>query len=153
MRSDRHQCRGKLLGEQGARSVEVEVGIGAGQVSDQHGIAGTGLADGGGRTADTGKRLQRIVDLAELDASAAELDLIVGAALEQQTFELEFDQVTTAVGAVPPERRHWRVLLGVLRRVQVACESDSADDELTDLADGNWLAGSVDDGEIPAVER
>ena len=57
------------------------------------------------RRRDTpGRAMQRRVDLAELDPPAAELDLVVGAALEDQAAGLEPDQVAAAVGAVPAER-------------------------------------------------
>ena len=53
--------------------------------------------------ATPGRRQQRRVDLAELDAPAAELDLVVGAADEDQALGLEPDQVAAAVGALPAQ--------------------------------------------------
>ncbi|MGV7750484.1 hypothetical protein PJM50_29975, partial [Mycobacterium kansasii] len=55
----------------------------------QHGGAGGVLPHGRGRTRDAGEVLQCVVDLAELDAAAADLHLVVGAALEQQALGLE----------------------------------------------------------------
>jgi hypothetical protein len=100
-----------------------------------------------------GQRLQCCLDLAEFDASAAELDLVVGPALKDESGALEAHEVSAAVGALPAETRHRRVLLGVLDRVEVARESDASDDQLPDLALADRLPGGVDHGEVPAVER
>jgi hypothetical protein len=53
-------------------------------VADEQLVAAARRAHGGGGAGDTGQGLQRGVDLAELDPAAAELDLLVGAALEEQ---------------------------------------------------------------------
>ena len=96
--------------------------------------------------------LQGVVDLTEFDAPAAELDLIVRAALEHQAGGLEPDQVAASVGAFPPERGHRRVLLGVLRGIEVTGEADAADHQLAYLTDRDGIALGVDDGKVPAVE-
>ena len=95
----------------------------------------------------------RVVDLAELDTAAAELDLVVGAADEDQARLVVDDQVAAAVGAVPAQPRHGGVLLGVLGRVEVAAEADSADDQLARLARARRAAVAVDHGQVPPVER
>ncbi len=146
------QGRRQLFGEQLARGFEIEIGVGAREIPDEHRVTGSRLADGGRRTADARKCLQRIVYLAELDASTAELDLVVGATLEQQTFELQLDQISAAIRPFPPEGRHGRVLLGVLGRVEIPSESDAPDDQLTDFADLHRGAGAVDDSEVPSIE-
>jgi len=63
------------------------------------------------------------------------------------------DQVTAPIGALPAQRLQGRVLLGVLGRVEVAGQPDTADDQLARLALGDALPLRVDDGEVPAVER
>ncbi len=120
--------------------------------SDEDRTSGRGLTDRARTTGDSGQILQGIVDLAELDAAPADLDLVVGAALEEESRAVEYDEVAAAVSAVPAEGRHGRVFLGVLRRVQVAGKPDTADHELTGLSFGNGVALGIDDREIPAVE-
>ena len=89
------------------------------------------------------------VDLAELDASAGDLDLVVGAAREDDALGIRAHHVAGAVGALPPERLQRGVLLGVLDGVQVAAQTHAADDQLTGLAPGHGLALGVHDGELP----
>ncbi len=123
------------------------------EVADEHGHPGVRGPHGRGRGRDTRQVLQRGLHLAELDPPPADLDLIVGAALEDEPLGVEAHEVARAVGALPAERGHRRVLLGILRRVEVAGEPDAADDELTRLALGDRLSLGIDDGERPAVER
>ena len=79
---------------------------------------------------DTGQREQRGVDLAQLDAPPAELDLLVGAPEEQQPGLVGADDVAAAVGALPAQRGQRSELRGVLVRVEVAGEPDPADHQL-----------------------
>ena len=62
-----------------------------------------GRAYRGRRRGDTRQRLQRGVDLAQLDPTPAQLDLFVGPADEQQPFGFGTDQVTAAVRARPAQ--------------------------------------------------
>ena len=104
--------------------------------------------------ADPGQVHQRRIDLAELDPPPADLDLIVGAALEVQAVGLQPHQIAAAVCAVPAEASGiGSVLLGVLLRVEVAGQSDAADHQFTGLAVAHRLARSVDDGQIPPGQR
>ena len=84
------------------------------------------------RHAETAEHLG--VDLAELDPASADLDLVIGATLEQQALGLEAHQVARAVGPLPAQRGQRRVLLGVLGGVQVAGEADAGDDQFAGLA-------------------
>ena len=63
-----------------ARRGQVERRVGARDVADQQRGAAGGPPHRGGAAADAGQVHQRRVDLAELDAPAADLDLVVGAA-------------------------------------------------------------------------
>ena len=62
---------------------DVEVG-GGGEVGDEALVAGGVFAEGGDGFADLGVAFEDGVDLAELDAVAAEFDLVVGAAEADQ---------------------------------------------------------------------
>ena len=73
------------------------------------------------------------VDLAEFDAPAADLHLIVGTALEVQAVGFQSHQITAAVGPSPAERLQWRVFLGIFVRVEVAGQADAADHQFADL--------------------
>ena len=106
-----------------------------------------------GTAADPRQVHQRRVDLTELDTSTADLDLVVGAAAEEQALAIQPHQVAAAVGAPPAQRRHRRVLFGVLVRVEVAGQTDAADHQLADPTDGHRLAVLVDDGQVPAGQR
>ncbi|MDH6113258.1 hypothetical protein P3T34_005473 [Kitasatospora sp. MAP12-44] len=134
----------------GGGGVELPVGD---QVADQQLAAGGGPADGRGGRPDPGQRLQRGVDLAQLDPAAGQLDLLVGAADEDQAGRIGLHQVATAVdpGAAQPGVR--AELLGVLGRVQVARGADAADQQLAGLVPGDRLALAVDDGDLPAGQR
>ena len=55
-----------------------------GEVADQQLVAGLGRADRGRGAGDAGQPQQLLVDLAELDPAPAQLDLVVGAAGEDQ---------------------------------------------------------------------
>ncbi len=149
----RHQRGGQLLGEQRPRGGHVEVRVGAGDVADQHRRARRRPPNRGGAAADARQVHQRRVDFAQFDAATADLDLIVGAAAEDQAFAFQPHQVAAAVGAPPAQRRHRRVLLGVLGLVEVAGQPHAADHQLTDLAVGHRLAVPVDDGQVPARQR
>ena len=107
---------------------------GGDQVADEERDAGLGAADGDGCRVHPGQRRQRGLDLAELDAAAADLDLVVGAAVEHQPGVVERHEVAGAVGALPAQRRQRRVLLGVLVGVEVAGQPDAADDQLAGVA-------------------
>ncbi len=134
------------------RGLGVEARLG-GDVADQQAVAGLAAAHRGRRAAHPGEREEGAVDLAELDAPAADLDLVVGPAVEHQALAVEPDDVAAAVGAVPAQGGHRGVHLRVLGRVEVAGQPDAADDQLARLAVGHAVALRVDDGEVPAVER
>ena len=112
-----------------------------------------GGAHGSGCPGHGGQRLQGGVHLTELDPASAELDLVVGAADEQQPLGVEPHQVAAAIRAGPAQRGHRRELLGITQRVQVAGQPDPADDQFTDLALGHPCTGAVDHGQVPAVQR
>ncbi len=76
-----------------------------GKVTDQHLVPGRRRADCRRRAGDVGQGLERGVDLAELDPAAAEFDLFVGAADEDQALPFVADQVAGAVGAGPAQGR------------------------------------------------
>ena len=125
-----------------------------GDVADQQLVAGAGPADRRRGADDAGEPEQRAVDLAELDAPAAELDLVVGAAAEEQARGVVHDQVAAAVGAVPAQRGHRR---RTSRRPWPGRGSGPGptppmiSSPVSPSGDG--LPGGVDDGEVPAVER
>lgn len=123
------------------------------EVADEQLVAAAGGADGGGRARDAGQGLEGGVHLAQFDPAAAELDLLVGAAEEDEAFRFGAYEVAAAVGALPAEGFERGVLLGVLVGVEVAGEADAADHELAAAAHGYRLAGLVDDGQFPAVQR
>ena len=110
-----------------------------GQVADQDLVAGRGGLHCGGRAGDTGQGLQGGVDFAEFDPAAAQLDLFIGAAREEQALGFIPHEVAGAVGAPPAQGRHRGVLLGVLGRVQVAGQPDAADDQFAHPALGDRL--------------
>ena len=122
------------------------------QVPDQDLVTGLGPPDRRRCSRDAGQRLQGSVDLAQLDPPAAELDLLVGAAGEQQPGAVETDQIPAAISPIPAERGQRGELLGILGRVQVARQTDPADDQLAGRAVGHRLAGLVDHGQVPAVQ-
>jgi hypothetical protein len=147
----RHERGGHALAQEGAGGVRVEGGVGR-QVPDQERVAGLRGAHGRRGGGHARQAQQLVVDLAELDAAPAELDLVVGPPREQQPVRVVDHAVPGAVGALPAEGGHGRVLLGVLRGIEVAREPDAADDELAGRALGDRLALRVDDGEVPAVQ-
>ena len=102
---------------------------------------------------DTRQREQRAVDLTQLDPPPAQLDLVVLPAAEEQALGVVDHEVAAAVGALPAEGRHGGVLLGVLHGIEVAGQTDPADDQLTRGAGRYRHAVGVDDREVPAVER
>lgn len=110
-------------------------------------------AHGGGGVGDAGQGLQCGIHLAQLDPAAAQLDLLVAAAEEDQPLRFRADEVTAAVGALPAEGFQWGVLLGVLLGVEVAGQADAADHELAAAAHRHRLTGLVDHGQFPAVQR
>ncbi len=89
----RRHGRSKLF----ERRVEVEALIG-GDVSDQDRVARIGAADRCGGSGDSRQPEQGAVDLAELYPPAAELDLLIGPAQEDQPFELITYDVAAAIG-------------------------------------------------------
>ena len=132
--------------------VLAETGAG-GEVADEDVRAGRGPLHRGRRSFDTGQRLQGRIDLAEFDAPAAELDLLIGTTDEDQPGRVVDDEVAGPVRPLPAEARHGGELLGVLGRIEIAGQSDSADDELTGLAFGDGNALGIDDGQHPSLER
>ncbi len=134
------------------RGLGVEARLG-GDVADEQAVAGLAAPHRRGGAAHPRQREERAVDLAELDAPAADLHLVVGPPVEHQALAVEPHDVAAAVGAVPAQGGHRGIHLCVLGRVEVAGQPDSSDDQLTRLAVGDALPLRVDDGEVPAVER
>ena len=97
--------------------------------------------------------LGRTEDRVLSEAAAADLDLVVDAAVEVQAVGLESDHVAGAVGALPAQGLHGRVLLGVLLGVQVSRQADSADHQLAGLPVAHRIARRIDHREVPAVQR
>ena len=135
-RQHRHERGGQPLGEPRARGRSSSGAVVDGEVADEDLAARLGLLDRGRGRLHPGQREQRGVDLAELDPPPAELDLVVGAADEEQARAVRADEVAGVVGPRPAQRGHRRVLLGVLRRVEVAAEARARDDQLAGLARG-----------------
>ena len=151
-RQPRHQRGRHRVPEQLHGLGLVERGIGR-DVPHEELVARSGLAHRGRGPDHARHGQQRRVDLTELDPPAAELDLVVGAATEEQPGRVVHDEVATAVGPLPAEGRHRRVLLGVLGRVEVASQPDASDDQLAGGALRDRLPLGIDHGEVPAVER
>ena len=153
------QARDHRGGHLRAQAVHRGIGVDVGGVSaradvtDQDVLAAGSLADLHAGLGDPGQRGQVRLDLAELDAAAADLHLIVDAAHEMQALRLQAHVIAGAVRAVPADGRHGGVLLGVLHRVQVAGQADAADDQLADLAGRHRLLVLVHDHQIPTVQR
>ena len=151
----RHIACGEQLTQRGVGGFPVEGGCGVRQrhVADEHLVAsGSALYDRRSSRDAVEPREGRL-DLAELDAATAELDLIVGAADEHETLALETHDIAGAVGTLPSESHHRGELLGIFRGIEVPCEAHTADDQLADLTLPHGIARAIDDGEIPALER
>ena len=123
-----------------------------GHVPHEQAVPRVAALDGRRRAAHAGEREQGAVDLAELDPSPADLDLVVGPPLEDQAGPVEPHDVAAAVGPVPSEGGHRRVDGRVLLVVEVPRETHSADDQLAGLAGGDPVARTVDHREVPAVQ-
>ena len=152
---DDRQPRDERGRHRGAQPLDGGLGVEAGlgrDVADEQAVARLAAAHGRRRPAHAREGEQRAVDLAELDAAAADLDLVVGPAVEDQALAVEPHDVPAAVGAVPAQRGHRGVDDLVLGRVEVAGQADAADDQLARLAVGHPVALGVDDGQVPAVE-
>jgi len=91
------------------------------------------------------------VDLAELDAPAADFDLVVAASDEHQPVGGLADDVPGGVRPLPAERGHRREAFGVHDRIQIAGHARSRDHQLAGIAGFDRLAVFVDDGGLPAV--
>ena len=149
----RHHARGQVLAQEPGRARQVEVAGALGdEVGHEHRLAGVGLLHRGGAGAHPGQRGHGGVDLTQLEATAADLDLVVDPAVEVQPVGLEPDHVAGAVGAVPAQGVRGPVLLGVLLGVEVARQADTTDDQFAGLPVAHRLAGGVDHREVPAVE-
>ena len=153
-REQRDQSRGQGVAERVARGGEVQLDARFGhEVADENSRPRRGATHGRGGARHAGQPEQRGVDLTELDASTADLDLVVGPTLEEQAVRLVPDQVAAAVRALPAERLDARVLLRVLDRIEVPRQADAADDQLADLALVHVRPVRSDDGQVPPVER
>ncbi len=135
----RDHRRRQALGQPLPRRLAVEAG-GSDQVADKDRDAGLGAPDGDGGCLHAGQRRQRGLDLAELDPPAADLHLVVRAAVEHQARVGQRHQVAGAVGPLPAERGQRRVLLGVPDGVEVAGQPDAADHQLAGHAPRHRLA-------------
>ena len=91
----------------------------------------SGLVANGVRTYITARKAEAC------DAAASELDLVVPPPGEDEPLLVVHDLVAAAVGALPAEAVMGGVLLRVPGGVEVAAESDAADDQFADLAFGN----------------
>ncbi len=148
-----YQRGGQRLGQVRPCRGQVEGRVGAGDIADQQRRPAGSAPHRRGAATDTGQVHQRGVHLAQFDPPTADLDLVVGAAAEDQAVGLEPHQVTAAVRAVPAQRGHRRVLLGILVRVQIAGQAHPADHQFTHLADADRHPVLVDDGQVPARQR
>ncbi len=132
----RGRRRGAGPGQRAARPAAAPAAVSASNsrrwfdVPDQDRVPGRRSPDGRRRAGHPRQGEQGAVDLTELDPPSADLDLVVGAAEEEQPRLLVAHQVAAAVCALPTEGRHRRVLLGVLDRIEVAGQADPADDQL-----------------------
>ncbi len=99
------------------------------------------------------QRPQRRVDLAQFDPAAAELDLIVGPAMEQQASRVGANQIAAAVAALPAKRWHGRILPVIQGRVQVAAKTHATDHQFPGLAPAHGLSVWAEHGQLPAVQR
>ncbi|MDH6491571.1 hypothetical protein M2157_007570 [Streptomyces sp. SAI-127] len=151
--SDQRHERGGQFGPQLLHGRGVVPAVLRDDVPDEKLVAAAGGADGGGRSRDPGQRLESRVDLTQLDPPAPELDLLVGPAEEDEPLGLRLHEVTAAVRPLPAQRLQRRVLLRVLVGVQVPGQADPADHQLPARAHRHGLAGLVDDGQLPAVQR
>ena len=151
----RHIACGEQLTQRGVGGFPIEGGCGVRQrhVADEHLVASGSALHDRRRSRDAVEPRKGRLDLAELDAATAELDLIVGAADEQETLALETHDIAGAVGTLPSESHHRGELLGIFRGIEVPCEAHTADDQLADLTLSHGIAPAIDDGEIPALER
>ena len=158
-REERHQGGRQLFAQASQGEIVIEgLGVG-GQWRGRHDvphedlISALGPLNRAGAAGDPGQRLERRVDLAQLDAATAQLDLLVGATEEEEALGIGAHEVTAAVGAVPPECRQRAVFLRVLVLVEVAGDADAGDHEFAGAAHRHGQAGGVDDGQLPAVQR
>ena len=120
-------------GRRAARSaaLAVEAGAGSSRVADQQLVAGRAVGAPRPRRRSTPASASRAASISpssmrrppSLTWSSARPD-------EDQALVVVPDQVAAAVGALPAQGRHRRVLLGVLGRVEVAGQPDAADDQL-----------------------
>ena len=156
----RHHEVGQLLAEGGAqrRRRDRSAARPAGRrhhVGDQALAGGAVVADHHGAGGDGRLFAEARLDLAQLDAEAAQLDLVVGAAAEiEGAVGPPAHPIAGAIEAAGAgHRRRERVgdeALGVqLGAAEIAAgDAEAADVQLTDDADGHRLAGGVQDVEL-----
>jgi hypothetical protein len=160
-RPRRDRLHDRELGDQWSRQVAAELLDGRlclelrcdREISDEEGVARRAPPDRCARPRHTGQGEQCRVDLAQLDPTATDLDLLVLAAREDDADPVEAHPVPRAVGARPAQTRHRGIRDLVLGVVEITGQADPADDELTLLTLGHRLTGLVDDCEVPARER
>src|SRR5699024_12406265 len=70
-----------------------------------------------------------------------------------ETVFLQEHVVAGTVPAITPDRSYCRVLFRLLVRVEIAGQSDATNDQFADIARANGISFTVDDHQIPAVER
>ena len=149
-----HHLARQPVGEQAAGVGEVHRARGLGhEVAHEDLVAGRGGVHGGGAGLHAGQPRHLLVDLAHLHAPAGDLDLVVGAAHEDDALGVGAHEVPGAVGPLPAQGVHGRELLGVLGGVQVAAQAHAADDQLALLAPPDGVAGGVDDRQLPPGQR
>ena len=114
----------------------------ADHVSDEQLVGGAALAHRCERGLHARSFAQLSIDLAELDAAAADLDLIVAPSDELKSLDRLAHDVASAIGALPAHG--WKACesLGVERRVEVPGEPDTGDHELSGLAERDRLASA-----------
>ena len=151
----RDEGGGHGLGEALARSVLIEAGVRVIERDIAHEdlfAASRGLHRDG-RVVDIRQGCDVGLDLAELDAAAANLHLVVDAPHEVQAVLFEAHVVARAVCALPRHGLERRVLFGVLDRVEVARETHTGDDELAHLAHLYRKSLGIHDRQVPAAQR
>ena len=132
-RQPRDQCGRSRWARAAWASARSNSGIGGKRDSRRERVARRCWCARTAAPAETPGRFCSGVDLAEFDAPATDLHLVVGATGEDQSLRGRADQVAAAIGALPP-----RVGIGAYFwasfRVQVARQPDAADHELPGLA-------------------
>src|SRR5699024_1812882 len=122
-------------------------------VADKHRFSSGSLVDRDSGVVDVRQGSDVGFDLTELNAAAADFDLVIDTPDKVQTIFFQAHMVAGAVGTLPPDRRQRRVLFRVLFGIEVAGKTHAADDEFADFARANRVFLTIDDNEVPAIKR